>query len=364
MKFLLEVLGMTNYCNLDCDYCDWEKNKIFPLSEAQVCSMKKNLLSLRKFVDQNYPEIQLVEYSGGEPFVYPDVVFELMKTFPDKWIRVITNGTLIKDEYIEKFKQHGKVFLAVSLDGYTLEANKVRFHESEKLFQTAVGTIDKLVKAKIPVMILCTLSQKNVKEFESYITYLEKNYPEAIENGMLVLPAHSVCDYGKDRDRVKGVECEEFIDLVKNHSEEHPIIGKMKKHYESLAYFLKDQRRFHPCKLYDWSVSVHFRGKEIVEDGNFYCFGCGMRGIVDLGIKNINEDSQMQQFVEKIAPQKMHDIFENPLLAPFQCRKECFVDWEAFDLLLNGDVTIEEAENWFVLFQDEKVKKFVEQYKN
>lgn len=362
MKFLLEVLGMTNYCNLNCTYCDWEKNKIEPLKEKEIINMKRNISNLKKFADKNFPELKLVEYSGGEPFVYPEVIFELMDQFKDKWMRIITNGLLVKNEHIEKMKHRGKVYVAVSLDGHKLELNEDRFRGNYHYFEKVLSTIDKLVKNKIPTMILCTVSKKNIHELPEYINFLEEKYYREIEDGLLTLPAHSVCDYGKDRGRATKNEGDEFINYLNKEMEKHPILRSMPLHYSNLAYFLREKERFRNCHLYKWSVAVHFRGREIVNDGNFFSFGCGMRGIYDFGIKNINKEDDWIKYKEEIDAHNLETIFENPLSAPYQCKKECFVDWEPFDLVLDGLIRVEDASKWFIIFKDPKVQKFVKEY--
>ena len=363
MKFLLEILGMTNYCNLNCAYCDWEKKPYFNLEEKDIKVMKSNINKLSKFIYNNYPEIQIVEYSGGEPFLYPEIIQELLNAFRDKWIRIITNGLLIKDEHIKQFKERGKIFIAVSLDGHTLDLNKSRFGTNQKNFDKVINTLDKLVLNEIPTMILCTLSEKNINSFPEYIDFIEKRYSKAISRGKLVLPAHSICDYGKDRGRADKYDSNNFIKYIEEENGKHPIIKNILKHYENLGYFLKNRNRFRPCKLYDWSISVHFRGDQIVKNGNFNSFGCGMRGLVDFGIKNINNDIELIEYKQQIDKDNLKEIFENPIKAPYQCRKECFVDWEAFDLILNGDISVEEAEAWFEIFKDKNIKEFIKNYK-
>lgn len=362
MKFLLEILGMTNYCNLNCSYCDWEKHPYTSIENQEIINMKSNLKKLADYVNIEYPEIQLVEYSGGEPFLYPEIIMELLDVFNDKWIRIITNGTLINDEHIRRFKKRGKIFIAVSLDGHTLDMNTTRFYNNEDNFKKTLETIDKLIQNKIPTMILCTISQINIDKFPNYISFLEEKYEKAINDGLLVLPAHSVCDYGKDRKRAISNSCNKFTDFVKNSPEHHPLIYKIQKHYENLAFFLSNKERFRHCSLYDWSISVHFRGKEIIENGNFFSFGCGMRGLVDLGLKNINSSNDLKLYKQQLDKENLQSIFENPLKSPYQCRNECFVDWEAFDLIINNDISIEEAEKWFVLFKDTNIKKFIKNY--
>lgn len=362
MKFLLEILGMTNYCNLNCNYCDWDKDIYTKLSDKEIVNLKRNIRNVRNYVDINYPEIQLVEYSGGEPFMYPEVIEEILEIFDDKWIRIITNGLLVKDEHIKKIKNHGRTFVAVSLDGHNINMNNARFANDVNKFYKVLETIDKLVENEIPTMILCTISQNNIGEFSQYISFLEERYSEAIYKGRFVLPAHSVSDYGKDRNRAQEDAGQQFIKFITDEGNNHLLIDRIRVHYENLAYFLINRHRFRHCKLYDWSVSIHFRGREIVQEGNFNSFGCGMRGLIDCGIKNINSNDELNEYTKELSV--MSEQFENALSIPYQCNKECFVDWEAFDLILNGNISVSQAEEWFVIFRDEKVKNFIKEYVN
>lgn len=84
MKFLLETLGMTNQCNLRCTYCVWEKEEYKSLTQEEYKIAKNNLEETRKLIDSNYPEVCLVQYSGGEPFLYPEIINYVLEIFKNK----------------------------------------------------------------------------------------------------------------------------------------------------------------------------------------------------------------------------------------------------------------------------------------
>ena len=48
--FLVEILGMTNYCNLNCDYCDWEKYPFRLIGRKEIAKAKKHLQETRVLI--------------------------------------------------------------------------------------------------------------------------------------------------------------------------------------------------------------------------------------------------------------------------------------------------------------------------
>src|SRR5574344_607207 len=282
MKFLLEILGMTNACNLNCDYCDWEKKTKRKLTEKDLKNAEKYLTNIRNVILKKHPEIQLIEYSGGEPSVYPEIVELILRVFSDKWIRIISNGTLINNQQIEMLKKHKNLFIALSCDGNTIEANKPRVHNNEIIFQNILQTIDNLVKNNIPVMILCTLNKANMRLFPEFCYYLKEKYHDSISNGMLVLPAHCVTSYSHDNGSADKDMRVEFKNYLVN-LEKDSIISGIFEHYHELANYLLNDTHITKCHVPEWTVSIHFRNDNIVTNGNFISFDCGMRGINEIG---------------------------------------------------------------------------------
>ena len=65
--FLVEILGMTNYCNLNCDYCDWEKETPYQLVKDDMDKVREHLSKAHLFIQRHFPRACMIEYSGGEP---------------------------------------------------------------------------------------------------------------------------------------------------------------------------------------------------------------------------------------------------------------------------------------------------------
>lgn len=375
MKFLLEILGMTSQCNLRCNYCDWEKDKYFELSEEQKSNMKRNISNIKKVVDREFPEVRMVEYSGGEPFMYPEIVEEILETFPKRWIRIITNGLLMKDEHLEKIKNHGKTFIAISLDGNTLDANYSRFQDNEKIFNKVIENMKKVIEKKIPLMILCTINKHNIDQFASYVEYLEKNYKEEIESGMIVMPSHFVTNYSKENGMPSLEQKNNLIKWIEDDIDKYTIVSSIKSHYQSLAKYMEANKKLHHCKINEWNVCMHFRKNEIVSDGKFLSFRCGMRGVGELGLFNINDDDSVKKYIDIVKDENFLKDFDENIKFPkhdnkyseynlldLDCQSKCFVDWTIIDYIINGYVPYEEAAKWFVMFKDKNVNDFIREY--
>jgi len=371
MKLLLEMLAMTNQCNMRCSYCDWEKEKYVLLSEEQYKVAYENLEAVKEKLLEKYSDIVIVQYSGGEPLLYPELLFKVLKLFPDKWIRVNTNGTLLTDEIMNKVKQHGKTYLAVSLDGYSYEPNKTRFGNNKSQYEQVINNIDKVIQNRIPLMILCTLNRENIEYFPEFVEILSQKYKDAINAGMLVMPTHAVTSYSVDNGAATKDQVAEFVRFIENSIDKYAILGNIREHYRNLLSYLTNGQRLYKCSIYDWALSVHFRGNHIIDDGKFLSFGCGMRGVHELGEFNVNDMNDMALLDKAVGDYKKerfdgkieldNQISEKNLLND-KCENKCFPDWVVFDLIFNNQMSLEDAKKWFVIFQDEHFENICQDY--
>lgn len=344
--FLVEILGMTNYCNLNCDYCDWEKYPFRLIGRKEIAKAKKHLQETRVLIRKHFPYAQMIEYSGGEPYVYPEIVELVLSTFPEYWLRIVTNGLLLTEEDILLLKKHGKVFLAVSLDGETIEKNKNRFQDEDKL-KRIFANIDRMLSEEIPVMILCTMNRDNIDGFLEYLQYLTVRWTDAIEKGLLVLPAHWLDEYHV-RHR-KASEEQIFRLSKKMENLELPIYTRIYEHYQAMFKSIRS------CSVYRWSASIHFIKDELISDGKFTVYQCGMRGIGFIG--NFFVDKELEEDTFSSIYQKTCEIN----FQAFRCN--CFVDWNVFDLIFQGWIPIERAKKWFIIFRDANICKWIADYR-
>jgi molybdenum cofactor biosynthesis enzyme MoaA len=131
-------------CNLTCQHCFIScgpKNDRFGyLSFDEV---KRSLEESRTLGVKEY------YYTGGEPFLHPQLVPMLVETLRYGPATVLTNGTVLKDEWLvelaaaEEESQYCLEF-RVSIDGFSAETNDpVR---GEGTFERALGGVRQLVK--------------------------------------------------------------------------------------------------------------------------------------------------------------------------------------------------------------------------
>jgi MoaA/NifB/PqqE/SkfB family radical SAM enzyme len=349
MKYLLEILGMTNMCNLECSYCDWKKLPATRLSKSQIDISKKHLYRIKWFVDSYYKDVQIVEYSGGEPLIYPEIVECVLDAFSDKWVRIVTNGTLITKQIIATMRLHGKAFFAFSLDGNTESSNRNRFKENSHLFEMVLNNLSLCMESGVPVMLLCTLNPDNIESFGEFLYFLDTKYGKHIENGMLALPAHYISRYSIRHPMPSNKSKEKFAAII--NASNSKLINGAHSHYESLLTYMKKFKRIPKCEIHEWLLSFHFLEKQITTDGVFKSFGCGMRGIEDLGTYNVNIDSNLDDFRKAVESVELGKKMRKANTC------HCFVDWTYFDLIFNKKVPWEIAEKWFVLFRDPKIKR-------
>jgi MoaA/NifB/PqqE/SkfB family radical SAM enzyme len=110
---------VTRRCNLDCGYCNEYDKTSPPVATETVKRWVDKLAELSCLV---------VEYTGGETLLHPDIV-ELVRhaaalRFPS--VRIITNGYLLTAELIDRLNDAGLDHLQISIDGLAPSAITVK----------------------------------------------------------------------------------------------------------------------------------------------------------------------------------------------------------------------------------------------
>jgi len=143
--------SITNECNLTCPGC---YNKSFHQSDGNELSDEK-LWSLA--AEAKELGISFFVIAGGEPFLRP-VLLDIMKAYPEIIFLVFTNGTLIDDEMIKRFKKQKNVVPMISLEGNQQETDERR---GEGTFELLQQTMAKMKKVGIFFGLSLTLVRKN-----------------------------------------------------------------------------------------------------------------------------------------------------------------------------------------------------------
>lgn len=149
--------NVTNRCNERCPMCNVWRSGVAELSPTEISAI---------FADLRRAGIRLVEISGGEPLLRPDLP-ELI-TILDRLgflYTMTTNGTLWRDDVVETLRRsRGGVQLAVSLD--SLRPDVYLLLRGRDCLPTVLATIDRLVGARLgmPLKLNLSLSRHNVGE--------------------------------------------------------------------------------------------------------------------------------------------------------------------------------------------------------
>lgn len=165
------MIEPTNACNLKCFMCDYQ----------QQLTGVRNYLSLEDFksVISQFPKIEALVFCGlGEPLLNKDI-FEMVAyaATRTKYVNLITNGTLLTEDYFKRLLEAGLTRLQVSyhsdnsavasqVSGVPLE-----FHELIKNnIINAIRLRDKL-KSELTFVLNCVLNARNYGEIFNLINF-------------------------------------------------------------------------------------------------------------------------------------------------------------------------------------------------
>jgi len=145
------IFSITNECNLSCQGC---YNKSFHQSNGEELSEKKlwQIAAEAKELGVSFFVI-----AGGEPFLRP-VLLEIMNAYSEIIFLVFTNGTLIDDIKINRFKEQKNVVPMISLEGNQEETDERR---GQGTFEQLIQTMTKMKKSGIFFGLSLTLVRKN-----------------------------------------------------------------------------------------------------------------------------------------------------------------------------------------------------------
>lgn len=182
-KFSNEGLGLTIAptlaCNFACPYCYESPKTGFITEEVQ-----KSILDMVEEAAKRRKDISTTWY-GGEPLVAKDIIFDLS----EKIIKIckeydapyssyiVTNGYLITDEIIEKFKEYQISGAQVTIDGPPdIHNSRRKLRGSDKeTFNIILDNVKKLKKNGMRVTIRINIDRTNVDRIEELLDIIEAN---------------------------------------------------------------------------------------------------------------------------------------------------------------------------------------------
>ena len=156
--------NVTNRCNERCPMCSlWRTTS----EELTLEEIERILMDLKNF------GIQLVEISGGEPFLRTDIldIFALLDRIGLLYT-ITTNGTVLTGGHIKGLQRARKALqIAISLD--SLDQDRYARLRGQDLHATVLENITRLAEAQLPmpVKLNFTMSRVNYEETFAMLDY-------------------------------------------------------------------------------------------------------------------------------------------------------------------------------------------------
>lgn len=113
------IISVTDECNLACKGCyskAQHKRTNAKLDEEKFKSVLKEARELGIFI---------IIIAGGEPLIHKGII-NIMGEFPEIVFPVFTNGVLIDDDLVRKFKKYKNIIPVISIEGYEVDTDYFR----------------------------------------------------------------------------------------------------------------------------------------------------------------------------------------------------------------------------------------------
>lgn len=134
-------------CNLCCDYCYQRTSADSPLKKPHFKPIDNYPTPLVKFITKQAAKLNFDNVSvcllGGEPLLYTEHLFkflsELQKSIRIEDVSLITNGTLLTQDNLSKFKEFGLSTIQFTFDGGRQE------HDTSRIYPNGNGSYDQVI---------------------------------------------------------------------------------------------------------------------------------------------------------------------------------------------------------------------------
>ena len=167
---------LTPFCNFDCVMCYVKLNKQQAQKRGELLSAEKWIEIARQAKDMGTLYLCL---TGGEVFTHPDfweIYSELNKM--GFLISILSNGSLIDEEVIKKFKEYGMpYFIKITLYGASDETYLKTCGVADG-FSRVEKAINLLIEENVPLKLTATIVKENACDLqEMYKFAREKKIP-------------------------------------------------------------------------------------------------------------------------------------------------------------------------------------------
>ncbi len=163
---------ITDECNLRCKHCYHETYNQNGIDVEKLIKIGNHLCD----AVEKWGRKGSFSITGGEPFMRNKELFQIMDLLENRnvdRVDILTNGTLLNDEIIDRLKQY-KTFrrIQLSLEGLKETNNKIRGTNS---FERTIEAITKLKENEVTVSVMMTIGSYNKDEVIPLVEELAKH---------------------------------------------------------------------------------------------------------------------------------------------------------------------------------------------
>jgi uncharacterized radical SAM superfamily Fe-S cluster-containing enzyme len=149
------VIEVTTKCNLQCPLCYANAGKGSLLSMDSIEKM------MDFFQDSEGGQAEILQISGGEPTLHPDIIkiLKLAKTKKFKYIMLNTNGVRIAEDeaFVKELEQFvGGFEIYLQFDGF--KETTYQSLRGENLLEIKRNAVENLTKHRVPTTLVATIS--------------------------------------------------------------------------------------------------------------------------------------------------------------------------------------------------------------
>ncbi|HSW58579.1 MAG TPA: radical SAM protein [Dehalococcoidales bacterium] len=160
------IMSITNRCNLQCQGC-------YHMALRDIRQTEMSSEMLRSTIAQaSELGISFIILAGGEPLVRQDIV-DITADFPNIIFLLFTNGLLIDDTMISRFKTQKNIVPLISLEGFQSDTDQRRGND---VFTRLVSIIRKLNEQNIFYGSSLTVTSTNFSTLsgDDYVRFLSE----------------------------------------------------------------------------------------------------------------------------------------------------------------------------------------------
>jgi MoaA/NifB/PqqE/SkfB family radical SAM enzyme len=115
------IVSITSRCNLHCAGCYNRALRSPAEGEMPVEQFRSLLAEAREL------GVGIAFLAGGEPLLRPEII-EATRDFPDMFFPIFTNGILVDDKWVRRFRSRRNIMAVASIEGSEAETDERRGH--------------------------------------------------------------------------------------------------------------------------------------------------------------------------------------------------------------------------------------------